>query len=213
MTTDQIQVSVSKAECPSPHSTANKIGRVLWAAVWLLLFRPSPRIFFGWRRLLLRAFGAKIGRNARILPSVRIWIPWNLTVGAESAIGHDVDCYCVDRITIGEHATVSQYAFLCTASHDLTDPHMRLTSAPIEVRSQAWVCAGAFVAPGVVIHEGAVVGARSVVVRDVAEWTVVAGNPARFIKKRVLKESGDRSQGTGVRGQESGDRSQGIGDR
>lgn len=183
----RLRISVTKRDCPSPHSAANKVGRVLWAVVWGLLFRPSPRVFYGWRRLLLRLFGARIGRQARISPAVRVWAPWNLTVGDEASISHQVDCYCVARITIGQHATVSQYAFLCTASHDVQDPHMRLTHAPIEIGDQAWVCAGAFVAPGVQVGTGAVVGARAVVTRAVEPWMIVAGNPARMVRPRVLR--------------------------
>jgi putative colanic acid biosynthesis acetyltransferase WcaF len=179
-------VRVGKKDCPSPHSFGNKIGRVGWSVIWVLLFRPSPRVLFGWRRLLLRCFGANIGARARIFPSVRVWAPWNLQVEEEASVGHDVDLYCVDRIRIGAHATVSQYAMLCTAGHDISDPHMRLTHAPIEIADQAWVCARAFVAPGVTIATGAVVGACSVVTKDVKPWTVVAGNPAVEIKQRVL---------------------------
>jgi len=182
-----LQVQVSKLECPSPHSLANKAGRVLWAIVWGTMFRWSPRFFFAWRRMLLTLFGARIGCNARISPSVRIWAPWNLTVGDEAAIAHDVDCYCVAPLSIGNHSTVSQYAFLCTATHDIGDPHMRLVSAPVTICDQAWVCAGAFIGPGIVIGEGAVAGAMSVVTRSVDPWTVVAGNPANVIKKRELK--------------------------
>ena len=181
-----LQIDVSKRNCASSHSLQNKILRVFWGLVWLTLFRPSPRICYGWRRLLLRSFGARIGRNARIHPTVRVWAPWNLTVGAEASVSYDVDCYCVDRLEIGDHATVSQCAFLCTASHDISDPHMRLTSAPIVIAPQAWVCARAFISPGVTLDEGAVAGAQSVVTRDVPAWTVVAGNPARIIKPRVL---------------------------
>ncbi|MEQ9411983.1 MAG: hypothetical protein RIK87_30005 [Fuerstiella sp.] len=184
-------VQVSKKDCPSPHSFGNKIARVVWAVVWATLFRWSPRICFGWRRMILRLFGAAVGRNARISPSVSIWGPWNLVVGEEAAVAHHADCYCVDRLVIGNHATVSQYSFLCTASHDVTDSHMRLTSAPITISDQAWVCAGAFVAPGVTLGEGAVAGAMSVVTRDVEPWTIVAGNPARMIRRRELKESDD----------------------
>lgn len=184
-----LALDVSKAKCPSSHSLSNKLGRVVWAFVWGTVFRWSPRIFFGWRRFLLRCFGAVIGKNARISPSVRVWAPWNLTVGDEVAIAHDVDCYCVDRLTIGDHATVSQYSFLCTASHDISDPHMRLTTAPIVIGRQSWVCAGVFVSPGVTIGEGAVAGAMSVVTRNVEPWAVVAGNPARFLKTRELGSS------------------------
>ena len=182
-------LDVSKDKCPSPHSLKNKLGRVIWAMVWGTVFRWSPRVFFGWRRFLLRCFGARIGKNARISPSVRVWAPWNLVVGDEVAIAHDVDCYCVDRLTIGDHATVSQYSFLCTASHDISDPHMGLITAPIQIGSQSWVCAGVFVSPGVTIGEGAVVGAMSVVTRDVEPWTVVAGNPAKYRRTRTLSVS------------------------
>ncbi len=181
-----MQIHVSKVDCPSPHSFVNKVARVIWGTVWCLLFRPSPRICFGWRRWLLRAFGAKIGKNARISPSVVIWGPWNLTVGDESAIAHHVDCYCVDKLVIGNRATVSQYTFLCTASHDISDPNMKLISSPIVLGDQCWVCSGVFVGPGITVHEGAVLGAMSVVTRDAEAWTVYAGNPSREIKRRVI---------------------------
>jgi len=183
------RLDVSKDKCPSPHSLGNKLARVVWAIVWGTVFRWSPRVFFGWRRFLLRCFGATIGKNSRISPSVKIWAPWNLTVGDEAAIAHDVDCYCVDRLRIGHHATVSQYAFLCTASHDIRDPHMQLISAPVEIADQSWVCAGAFVGMGLTVGQGAVVGAMSVLTKDVSAWTVVAGNPAKFICPRTFSSA------------------------
>ncbi len=137
--------------------------------------------------MLLRSFGARIGRNARIDPSVRVWAPWNLAVGEEASLAWGVHCYSVDFITIGDHATVSQESMLCTGSHDVTDPHMRLITATICIEDQAWVCARAFISPGVTVARGAVVGACSVATRDVAAWTIVAGNPARFLKPRVLR--------------------------
>lgn len=178
---------VDVARYAHSYSLRNKIGRVLWHFVWLFLFRPSPRICFGWRRLILRCFGARIGARVHVYPSAKIWAPWNLEMGDHSCLAGDVDCYCAGAITIGPHATVSQYSYLCAASHDITDPHMQLFTAPIKIGAGAWVCAGAFVGPGVTIGDGAVVGARAVVVKDVAPWHVVAGNPAKFIKKRELR--------------------------
>ncbi|MCK4373896.1 MAG: putative colanic acid biosynthesis acetyltransferase [Candidatus Brocadiae bacterium] len=139
-----------------------------------------------WRRFLLRLFGARIDRGARIHPSCRIWAPWNLEMGEYSCLSHYVDCYCVDNVRIGAHATVSQYCFLCTATHDESDPHMRLTTAPITIEDQAWVCADVFVGPGVTIGQGAVVGARSSVFDDLPPWKVCYGTPARPMRDRTM---------------------------
>jgi len=125
------------------------------------------------------------------MPSARIWAPWNLVLGDYSCISHDVDCYCVDRIIIGKHVTVSQYAFLCTASHDICSTNMQLITSPIEIGDGAWVCAGAFVSPGTTLGIGAVVGARSVVRGRVEPWAVMAGNPATFVKRRQIRQEKD----------------------
>ena len=167
-------------------SLRNQLARAGWSLTWGLFCRLSPRPFHGWRRAWLRLFGARIDRSASIYPSARIWAPWNLDMGPRSALGDLVDCYNVDQVTLEEDAIASQQAFLCTASHDISDPGRRLVTAPIRLGRSSWVCAGAFVHPGVAIGEGAVVGARSVVTKDVAPWTVVGGNPAKFLKARVL---------------------------
>jgi len=185
----ELAVRVGPRECPSPHTLKNKLGRALWGVVYVTLFRPSPRILHAWRRGLLRLFGAQVGRGAKVFGSARIWAPWNLSLGEQAALSHDVDCYCVAPIRIGDHATVSQYAMLCAATHDIEDPHMRLIAKPITIADEAWVCAGAFVGPGVRVGQGAVVGARSVLTKDAASWTVVAGNPAVPIKQRVLRSA------------------------
>jgi putative colanic acid biosynthesis acetyltransferase WcaF len=121
-------------------------------------------------------------------PSVKIWAPWNLVMGDVSCLGPYVDCYNAARIEIGEYATVSQYAYLCGATHDYTRLAMPLVPKPIRIGARAWVAAAAFVGPGVTVEEGAVVGACACVVRDVPAWTVVAGNPARVIKRRTVEE-------------------------
>lgn len=108
-------------------------------------------------------------------------------MGEDACLSEEVDCYCVDKITIGDQTVVSQGAFLCTASHDVSSPTMELIHKPIVIGPQVWVAAKAFIGPGVIVGEGAVVGACSAVVRDVAPWNVVAGNPAKVIKKRQLR--------------------------
>ena len=161
----------------------HKVLRVLWAMVWCLLFRPSPRPLHGWRRWLLRLFGATIKRGAHPYPSAKIWAPWYLTMGEGSCLGDHVRCYSVDRITLEPYATVSQYSYLCTAGHDYRENGMPLISAPITIGRGAWVAADAFIGPGVTVGERAVVGARTSVFRHVDPWTVVGGNPARVIRK------------------------------
>jgi putative colanic acid biosynthesis acetyltransferase WcaF len=173
----------------SVHSLANKATRLIWGIAWLLLFRPSPRTFHVWRRSLLRLFGAKIGRRVRIYPSAHVWAPWNLEMGHFSCLGPQVDCYCVAPIRIEAHAVVSQYSYLCSASHDHELANLPLISRPIVIGEGAWIAADVFIGMGVTVGAGAVVGARASVFKDVEPWIVVGGNPARFIKTRVLKTS------------------------
>ncbi len=163
---------------------ANKLARLLWGIVWATLYRCSPRICHAWRCFLLRCFGAKIGTGAHPYPSAKIWAPWNLTMEPHSCLADTVDCYCVAPITIGAYATVSQYSYLCAASHDFRDATMPLVVAPIVVEAHAWVAADVFVGPGVRIGEGSIVGARSTVLHDVPGWVVVAGSPVRQIGER-----------------------------
>jgi len=162
------------------------VRRVLWAFV-TPLFRLSPRICFGWRRFLLRLFGATVGCNTHIYGSAVVYMPWNLIIGDDSSIGEWALVYNLGLITIGNKATISHRVHLCAGTHDYTDPTLPLLKPPIAIRDQAWICADAFISPGITVGEGAIVGARAVVTKDVEPWAIVAGNPARFIKVRDLK--------------------------
>jgi putative colanic acid biosynthesis acetyltransferase WcaF len=162
----------------------NRSMRCLWYFVWLIFYRPSPRPFHAWRRLLLRMFGATIESETYPYPSAKIWAPWNLTMRRGSCIADDVDCYCVGRIEIGERSTISQGAFLCTASHNYLDSQMPLIVAAIHIGNDVWVTARAYIGPGVNVGNGAIVAACSVVVKNIPDWTIVGGNPAKFIKFR-----------------------------
>lgn len=166
-----------------------RVLRLFWNVVWFFLFRPTPSWgFHRWRLCLLRGFGTKAGMGCVIYPSCKIWAPWNLELGDYVCLAADVDCYTVAPIKIGSKVAVSQRSFLCTASHDISDVNRPLTYAPIVIQDYSWIAAQSFIGPGVTIGEGAVVGACTVVTKDVPPWTVVAGNPARFIKKRVIRE-------------------------
>jgi len=161
------------------------LRRVLWT-LCQPLFRMSPRPLFAWRSWLLRVFGARIGEHVHVYGTTRVYMPWNLTVGNWSTIGEWTLVYNLGMVTIGEKATVSHGAHLCAGTHDFEKPDLPLRRPRIVIGSQAWICADAFVGPGITIGDGAVVGARAVVVRDVAPWVVVAGNPARTIRDRNM---------------------------
>ena len=165
-----------------------QLMRVMWA-LGKGAFRLVPRPCYAPRRTILRVFGAKVGRNVNIANSAMIYFPWNLNIGDWSSIGERAIIYNLGKVSIGEKATVSQGAHLCAGTHDFSDPSTPLLTPPISIGNQAWVCADAFVGPGVSIGEGAVVGARAVAVKDVEPWAVVAGNPARFIKQRQVQGS------------------------
>lgn len=187
-------MDIAANRAATKYSSGEFFRRVLWG-FGKLLFRFSPRPCFGWRRFLLRCFGARIGREVHIYPSARIYFPWHLVVGDWSAVGEDAFIYNLGPVTIGQQVTISQRAHLCAGSHDYTDPAMPLLKPPIVVEDQAWICADAFLGPGVNVGQGAVVGARAVVMKNVEPWTVVAGNPAGVIKRRALSAStGERTR-------------------
>lgn len=168
---------------------SSKLKRLIWSIVWMLLFRPTPNPGMNfWRISLLRLFGAKIGIGCKVAPSVKIWAPWNLRMRDYVCIADGVDCYTVDLISIGNKVTISQRSYLCTASHDIRSLKRPLVHSPLEIADHVWICSESFIGPGVCIGEGAVVAARSVVTKNVTAWTVVGGNPAKFIKNREVAD-------------------------
>lgn len=131
----------------------------------------------------MRLFGATVGRDVHVYPSVKVTIPWNLYLGDECAVGDGAILYALGPITIGERATVSQGAHLCAGTHDLADPTRPLLKPPIHIGADAWICADAFVGPGVSVGRAAIVGARAVAMKDIAAGHVVVGNPAKTIRR------------------------------
>ncbi len=162
----------------------NRLARAAWSVACALLFRPSPRPLHAWRAWVLRCFGAKLGSNCHIYPRARIWAPWNLQCGDVVAIADDAEIYNAWPVSLDSYSTISQQAYLCSASHDVDDPRFPMTGAPIRIGSRAWVCARAAVMPGVTLHEGAVLGAGAVATKDLDAWSIHGGVPARFIRTR-----------------------------
>lgn len=141
---------------------------------------------YGWRRFLLRLFGAKIGKGVLIRPSVKITYPWKVSIGDFSWIGDSATLYSLGEISIGDNAVVSQHSYLSTGSHDYTKLTFDLYAQPIRVESEAWVAAQVFIGPGVTIGAGAIIGAASVVLKDVPPAVICAGNPLKVIRERGI---------------------------
>jgi putative colanic acid biosynthesis acetyltransferase WcaF len=170
-------------------SRKNQIARFIWTLVWGIFARPLPRSLGNeWKLFLLRLFGAKIHKKAVVYSNVRIYMPWNLEMDAYACLAPEVDCYNAAKIKIGAHTTVSQKSYLCAASHDISKSNNPLITAPIIIEDQAWIGASVFIGMGVTIGQGAVVGATASVYKNVEPWTIVGGNPAKFIKKREITD-------------------------
>jgi putative colanic acid biosynthesis acetyltransferase WcaF len=168
-------------------SLGNRLFRAGWAVAWLLLARWTPPPLHGWRRLVLRVFGADLGRGARVHASVKIWYPPNLRLGEQTLIGPGARLYNQGTIVIGARTVISQGAHLCASSHDIADPAFQLVLRPIAVGEGCWIAAEAFVGPGVRVGDGAVIAARAVLFTDARADGVYRGNPAAWVKARRLR--------------------------
>lgn len=168
-------------------SLKNRVLRVIWQFTSLLVFRYSPKPLHGWRAFVLRCFGAKVGKGVHVYPKVSIWAPWNLELGDACGIGNGVTLYAQGKITIGKRAVISQGAHLVAGTHDYTQLGFPLYTKPITIGDYVWVAADVFIHPGIRINEGSVIGARSVVTKDMPEWMICSGHPCKPIKERYLE--------------------------
>ena len=182
------RLDIAANRASAKYSLAEMVYRFLWF-FGQFLFRFSPRPCFGWRRWLLRQFGAQVGGHVHIYSSATIYFPWKLQISDWSAIGEDALVYNLGLVTIGKGVTISQRAHLCAGTHDYSKPDLPLLKPPILIEDQVWICADAFVGPGVTVGEGAVIGARAVILKNVAPWAIMGGNPAKFIKFRKIQNT------------------------
>ena len=166
---------------------AGRIKEALWLIVSLLLFRLCPFSFSALKQVILRAFGARIGRNVTIKPQVKITFPWKLTIGDHVWLGEECWLLNLERITIGNHVSISQRAFLCTGNHDYKSPTFDLIVKPVTVEDGAWIGAGAWVGPGVKVGNHAVLTVGSVATKDLEPFGIYQGNPAAFLKQRIVE--------------------------
>ena len=170
-----------KSPYDSPWTLRQRIAMLVWEYCWAVFCRWTPKPFNRWRLFWLRIFGAKIHGLPFVHQRARIQIPWNVTLHDRATLGDRANLYSLGEIEIGARAIVAQEAYLCGGTHDLSDPNLPLQVAKITIGEDAFIGARAFIMPGVTVGARAVVGACSVVTRDVVENTRVAGNPARLL--------------------------------
>lgn len=159
-----------------------------WRIVYTILFRPSPQIMYGWRRFLLRSFGAKVGKKVILRPTAQITYPWKVSIGDFSWIGDDVVLYSLGEIEVGSNTVISQRCYICTGSHDYHSERFDIYAQKITIGSKCWLATDVYVAPSISIGNGALVGARSSVFKDLPSNKVCIGNPAKPIKDRKAKD-------------------------
>ncbi|MEA2711729.1 MAG: hypothetical protein QOF78_4330 [Phycisphaerales bacterium] len=178
----QKQLHEQRAHSRLPRSVLAK--RLAWAFVQGTLYKWSFHTSNNWRAFLLRSFGADIAERCTIRRTSKVYYPWKLKMGALACLGDDVNVYNLGPVTLEARATISQEAYICAGTHDYTKLTMPLLTPPIVLKADSWVCARAFIGPGVTVGEGAIVGAAAVAMKDVPDWTIVAGNPAKHVKDR-----------------------------
>jgi len=159
----------------------------LWWLTQSLLFKPLPQVCYGPRRVLLRIFGAKIGKGVRIRPGVEVTFPWKLAIGDYSWIGDNVVLYSLGHISVGDHTVISQASYLCAADHDYKEVSFPIRARPIDIGSEVWIASDVWIGPGTSIGDGAVVGARSTVTRNLPSKMVCIGNPCMPVKGREMR--------------------------
>lgn len=181
---------------------ASKGREFLWLLISLVLFRLCPISLSPLKRAVLRAFGARIGRNVTIKPQVKITFPWKLDIGDHVWLGEECWLLNLERIAIGSHVCISQRAFLCTGSHNYKLPTFDLITQPIVVEDGAWIGAGCWVGPGVTVGNHAVLAAGAVAAKDLEPAGIYRGNPAEFVRTRIMSMA-DTGRKSEVRAQRS----------
>lgn len=179
-----MQFKLKNFTVPKDFRGKNALYVQLWWLIQSTLFSLSPQVLYKWRVFLLRSFGAKIGKNVIIRPSVKITYPWKLTIGDYSWIGDNVHLYTLGEINIGDNSVISQHSYLCTGSHDYESNNFDIYAKPIKIGNSCWLATDVFVSPGVVIGDNCIVGARSSVFKSLPGDSICMGSPVNVVKTR-----------------------------
>lgn len=174
---------------PAPYPRSWYPRKLAWSLVWALLFRPSPRPLRKFRVWLVRLFGGDVHWTATLRPSARIWHPWIFRMEEHTCLADNVVIYNLGPVRIGAHSVLSQDSYVCAGTHDYTKCNLPLQRPPIDIGRGVWICAKAFIGPGVKVGDNALVGACAVVSKDVPAGMIVAGNPAKVVKPRPMSDT------------------------
>jgi len=163
-------------------------GAPLWReALWRLLGSPllaSSLPGSRWRKVLLRLFGARLGRGGRFKPRLRVTFPWRLEVGDHCWLGEGLWIDNLAPVRLGHRVCLSQEAYLCTGNHDYRSPGFDLRAEPIHIDDDVWIAARAVLAPGTRVGRGAVVALAAVASGCIQPGVLLAGNPAAVVGRR-----------------------------
>ncbi len=181
---DRLQSHDQESAGSSPWTLKQRVLMALWHLAWALFCVWTPKPLYRWRLFWLRLFGARVTGTPFVHQRTRIQIPWNLTVHDRACFGDRSNAYSLGEIELREGAIIAQEAYLCTGTHDFSQSALPLQTAKITIGEGAFIGARAFILPGVTVGRNAIVGACSVVTRDVPEGAIVAGNPARVVRQR-----------------------------
>jgi len=179
---------LNKFKLPKNFRGRNAFVVQLWWLIQGTLFRLSPQFMYGWRRFLLRLFGAKIGKKVIIRPTVKVTYPWKVAIGNFSWLGDEVVLYSLGKIKIGSNTVISQKSYLCTGSHDYRENNFLIYAKKIIIENECWLATDVYVGPDVVIGKGTIVGARSSVYKNVPSGKICFGNPAKIVRDRVYEK-------------------------
>ena len=169
---------------PKDFRGKSKVIVQLWWVIEKTLFAWSPQFLYSWRRFLLRLFGAKIGKGVLIRPTVRVTYPWKVSIDDYTWVGEDCILYSLGNITIGSHVAIAHGVYFNTGLHDYTSESFDIGAKPVVMEDQSWITNDVYIAPGVTIGKGCVIGARSSVFKSMPEAHICYGNPAVPVKKR-----------------------------
>lgn len=160
----------------------------IYRIIDLLFIKSTPKFLYSWRVFVYRLFGAKIGEGVKISPSAKLLYPWNIVIGNHCWIGEKVELYSVDKIIIGNNVAFAHNIFIATAAHDIMKKEFPTIRRPVVIEDEVWISSNVFINMGVRLSKGVVVGAASVVTKDLPEGYICLGNPAKPFKKRIIEQ-------------------------